>query len=222
MTETQSLNGYYGPLNTNVTYNQLQKCSDSNIDVQQFHLDTKASLKSDPDTITVNEKQSIGPSSYTMSNYHGCDCELEKARDLQLQQPSINFKGGAGWMGENGCLIDKDTSLRFDELTNKRYIHQLKTLQNQGYFGSGVHDVDTECVIREGDLTSISKPCNVFAGSSTLPFSITPMIPSLNKEVQNTKNIIPEDSLVSWPRGGLPSRQIMRNNDFNKRCNQQN
>jgi hypothetical protein len=220
MTETQSLNGYYGPLSTNVTLNQLKSCSESQIDVSQFDLDIKTSLQSDPNTVTVNEKQSVGPFNYTSVNYHGCDCELEKARNLQLQQPMVNFKGGQGWMGENGCLIDKDSQLRFDTLTNLRYIHQLKTLKNQGYFGKGVYDVDSETIVREGDQTSVDKPCNVFAGSSTLPYSITPMIPHLSDNVQDTKNLIQEDSNKAWPRGGLPTRQIMRNNDYTKRCNQ--
>ena len=56
------------------------------------------------------------------------------------------------------------------------------------------------------------KPCNSLAGVS-LGNYFTPMIPKLSQEVQDTEHIIPEDSLQSWPRGGLPSRQIMKNND---------
>jgi len=36
--------------------------------------------------------------------------------------------------------------------------------------------------------------------------------------VQNTDHIIPEDSDKTWVRGGLTSRQIMRNIDYEKRC----
>ena len=46
------------------------------------------------------------------------------------------------------------------------------------------------------------------------------MIQKLENEVQNAKNIIPEDSMESWVRGGIPSRQIARNIDYLKRCNQ--
>ena len=41
---------------------------------------------------------------------------------------------------------------------------------------------------------------------------------TLKKEVQDTNHIIPEDSEKTWVRGGLPSRQIMRNIDYEKRC----
>ena len=44
------------------------------------------------------------------------------------------------------------------------------------------------------------------------------MVPKLKKEVQNTDHIIPEDSEKTWVRVVLPTRQIMRNIDYEKRC----
>ena len=44
------------------------------------------------------------------------------------------------------------------------------------------------------------------------------MIKKLREEVQNPNHIIPENSDETWVRGGLPSRQIMRNIDYMKRC----
>ena len=35
----------------------------------------------------------------------------------------------------------------------------------------------------------------------------------LQKEVQDPQHIIPEDSMTSWVRGGLPCRKIARNVD---------
>ena len=95
---------------------------------------------------------------------------------------------------------------------------EVETLKNHGYFGKGVYDVDSETIVREGDQTSVDKPCNVLSGSTTLPLSITPMIKRLENEVQHPKTIIPEDSMSSWVRGGLPSRQIVRNLDYLRRC----
>ena len=43
------------------------------------------------------------------------------------------------------------------------------------------------------------------------------MINKLNNEVQNTRHIIPEDSMDFWVRGGLPSRQIVRNKEYLKK-----
>ena len=55
------------------------------------------------------------------------------------------------------------------------------------------------------------------SGVSTYDYTITPMIEKLNNEIQNTKHIIPEDSMDSWIRGGIPSRQIIRNTEYLKR-----
>ena len=182
-------------------------------------MEKKASLKADKAVINLEIEQSFGPGNYHLDNMYGCDCNLEKAREVQLSQPNVNFNGGHGWMGEGGCLIEKDSELRNnkEQLTNKNYIHQYPNLLNQGFFGKGVYDVDTETLIRDADFTTEQRPCNALSGSTTLPYSFTPMLAKLEGEVQDPKNIIPEDSMDAWVRGGLPTRQIIRNIDHMKR-----
>ena len=211
------MSGYHGKLDVNINETQLLKCSTNEID-NDFSLNNKTSLHNDPATSTLRDKQSIGIGNYHLDNMYGCDCELKSARDIQLNELTVNFEGGKGWMGENGCLIDNDSDLRKNNLTDKRYIHQLKNLQTSGFYGKGDFDVNVNSIIRQGNSTFLSRPCNVLSGSSTLDLSLTPMINNLENNIQNTKHIIPEDSMNAWPRGGLPSRQIMKNNDYNNRC----
>jgi hypothetical protein len=213
------LSGYHGGLKSNVPVKQLQKCSDNTID-PNFSLDNRTSLNSDPATVLLEIQQSTGSGNYQLDNMYGCDCSLEKARDVQLKQPAVNFNGGKGWIGEKGCLVENDSKLRFSGLTNQKYINQFRNMQNQGFFGKGSYAVDTESILRDSQITKVDRPCNVLSGSSTLPYTITPMIKKLEDEVQNAKNIIPEDSMDSWVRGGIPSRQIARNIDYLKRCNE--
>ena len=208
--------GYHGFFESNIPTDQLQKCSENNVDLK-FLLSQKSSLNSDPAVVNLEIQQSVGTGNYHLDNMYGCDCGLEKARDIQLSQPFVNFNGGKGWMGESGCLIDEDSKIRTHELTNKRYINQFPQLHNQGFFGKGPFDVDKETELRDSDIIQEDRPCNSLTGSTTLPLSITPMITRLEQEVQDTKNIIPEDSMDSWIRGGLPTRQIIRNLDHMKR-----
>ena len=220
MTEL-NVNGYHGGFSSDIKELQLQKCSENDTDYI-FSLQNKTSLNSDPAVINMEIQQSFGPGNYHLDNMYGCDCSLEKAREVQLSQPMVNFNGGKGWMGEEGCTIDTDSKLRIgeegsDKLTNKNYIHQYPNLLNQGFFGKGVFDVDTETLIRDSDITTEKRPCNPLSGSTTLPYSFTPMLQKLDNEVQDPKNIIPEDSMDSWIRGGLPTRQIVRNIDHMKR-----
>ena len=117
-------------------------------------------------------------------------------------------------------FVDNDSSARFSDLTNKKYINQLPQLHNQGFFGKGSYNVDVESVIQNSNLTKVDRPCNVLSGVTieNLQPNDWPLRPELSQEIQNTKNLIPEDSMTSWVRGGLPSRQIARNVDYINRC----
>ena len=117
-----NLNGYHGGFASNIPSTQLQKCSNNDVDMV-FSLEKKASLKSDPAVVNLEIQQAMGPGNYHLDNMYGCDCGLPKAKEIQLSQPNINLSsGGLGWMGEKGCLIDNDSKVRFDILTNKKYI----------------------------------------------------------------------------------------------------
>ena len=214
------INGYHGGFQNGVNNVQLQKCSDNSISQDDFNLNMRASLNSDQATINHEVNQSQGPGNYLVDNTFACDCGLEKARDLQLKQPNVNLTGGFGWMGENGCLIDNDSDLRSNNLTNMKFINQLDSKQNSGFFGRGPHNVDVESEIRDSLIIKDKRTCGPLSGVSTLDFTITPMIDRLKGEVQNSKHIIPEDSMNAWVRGGLPSRQIVRNKEYMKRLSQ--
>jgi hypothetical protein len=162
--------------------------------------------------------QSMKPGIYDISNFIPDDCGQTKAREVQVSQPAISFNGGH-WGGKNGCLIDKDSSLRFEDMTNKNYINQLFTrFTLTTPYIRGLYDVEVESVLKPGEKTDTQRPCNVLSGKSLLTHYYTPMIKKLRNEVQNPDHIIPENTDETWVRGGLPSRQIMRNIDYMKRC----
>ena len=85
-------------------------------------------------------------------------------------------------------------------------------VESKGYF-----DVDVDSVIKPGNFTTEQRPCGPLSGVSTLDKTLTPMIPKLKKEMQNTNYIIPEDSQGDWLRGGLPTREMVRNKDYLRR-----
>lgn len=217
--ETSSSNGYHGNIVGEVPLRQLQKCSDFSVDFNPS-LYSQAGIKHDPATARLDVHQSQGVGAYFLDNMYGCECGLKNAREIQVSQPAINFNAGKGWMGEKGCLIDNDSNLRLSETTNMRFINQLPSLHNAGFYGRGEHKVDDESIIQSANITSVDRPCNVLSGVSIkniLPEEF-PMIDRLKSEVQDPRHLIPEDSMQSWVRGGLPSRQISRNVDYIQRC----
>ena len=81
----------------------------------------------------------------------------------------------------------------------------------------GFHNVDVESVLISSNFSTDQKPCNSLAGVSIGNY-FTPMIPKLKEEVQDPKHIVQEDSQKDWVRGGLPTRQMVRNDDYLRRC----
>ena len=221
MTEVMSSNGYGSFADPKNGNREVSACLQQEANAKEFNLFTKASLLSDPVAVDLDIIQSQGPGYYTMENMNGCGCELKDAREVQLSQPMINFQGGKGWMGEKGCLIDTDSQLRENEdrLTNKKYIHQLTERPHltTGNLVRGYYDVDVESVIQSSNFASDDRSCNSLTGV-TIGNYFTPMIPRLQDEIQDPNHIIPENSMDTWVRGGLPTRQMQRNTDYMRRC----
>tara|TARA_Y100001970_G_scaffold75649_1_gene95849 strand:+ start:406 stop:1035 length:630 start_codon:yes stop_codon:yes gene_type:complete len=199
----------------------LQNCTNLETGKSGFNTFKEASLISDNLLVQLDNKQAQGPGNYHLDNQNSCECGLKEARSIQTSQPGIHLKGGVGWSGENGCLVDTDSNLRQNTeiLTNRRVINQLTTRLSSTTpnYSKGYYDVDTESIIRPGDFASDQKPC---IGTTEASFGnyFTPMIPKLKTEVQDNKHIIPEDSKQDWVRGGLPTRQMIRNEDYLRRC----
>ena len=200
----------------------LQNCSNADTNQKdKFKVYKQANIYSDNLSMNLDTKQSQGPGSYHLDNQYGCECGLKEARSIQTSQPGIHLKGGVGWGGENGCLVDMDSNLRqnIEVLTNRRVINQLTTRLSSTTpnLSKGYYDVDTESIIRPGDFTGDQKPC-IGTTEATFGNYFLPMIPKLKTEIQDSKHLIPEDSKKDRVRGGLPSRQMVRNADYLRRC----
>ena len=115
--------------------------------------------------------------------------------------------------------MDSNLRQNIEVLTNRRVINQLTTRLSATTpnLSKGYYDVDTESIIRPGDFTGDQKPC-IGTTEATFGNYFTPMIPKLKAEVQDNKHIIPVDSKQDWVRGGLPTRQMIRNEDYLRRC----
>ena len=212
--------GYQG--NVAEMNGNVQECAKPDTSKKNsFQTFVKANIHDDKLTVDLDSLQAQGPGLYYLDNQNGCECGLKEARDIQVSQPGINFSGGVGWIAEKGCLVDNDSELRQDKdkLTNKNEINQIveRLFGTTPDISKGFHNVDVESVLISSNFSTDQKPCNSLAGVSIGNY-FTPMIPKLKKEVQDTKHIIPEDSQKDWLRGGLPSRQMVRNEDYLRRC----
>ena len=162
--------------------------------------------------------QSMRVGAHELGNFIPNDCGQKKAKDVQTSQPGISFSAGYEG-GKDGCLIDQNSYLKFEEMTNKNVINQLsERLTLTTPYIKGLYDVDVESKLAPGEKTDLKRTSNVLTGKSLLSYYYTPMIKKLKKEIQNTDHIIQPDVEKTWVRGGLPTRQIMRNIDYSHRC----
>ena len=189
MTTVDSSVGYSGYVANNPEPN-LQGCGTADTSKKDtFSLFDKASIRDDQLTVDLDVMQSQGPGNYYLDNQFACECGLKEAQSIQTSQPGIHLKGGFGWIAEKGCLVDNDSTLRQKE----------------------------DKLTNKSDFASDQKPC-IGTTEATFGNYFTPMIPKLKTEVQDHKHIIPEDSKQDWVRGGLPTRQMVRNQDYLRRC----
>ena len=216
----------YGGYMENVAQTQpnFQECTQPDTSKKDsFKTFIQTNINEDKLTVDIDTLQSQGPGYYHLDNQFGCECDLKEAKEIQTSQPGIHLKGGVGWIAEKGCLVDNDTKLRQDisKLTNKNDINQIveRLFITTPDLKKGHFNVDVETVLINSDSTTDQKPCDSLAGVSIGNY-FTPMIQKLSEEVQNTNHIIPEDSLNEWVRGGLPTRQMIRNADYLRRCQQ--
>ena len=216
----------YGGYMENVAQTQpnFQECNQPDTTKKDsFKTFIQTNINEDKLTVDIDTLQSQGPGLYHLDNQFGCECGLKEAKEIQTSQPGIHLTGGFGWIAENGCLVDNDTKLRQDtsKLTNRNDINQIveRLFITTPDLKKGHFNVDVETVLINSDSTTDQKSCDSLAGVSIGNY-FTPMIQKLSEEVQNTNHIVPEDSQQDWVRGGLPTRQMIRNADYLRRCQQ--
>jgi len=169
---------------------------------------------------TARTFQSYSICDYNTTAYKDCACGGQNVIDIAVAEPTLQFRDGYGWTSVDGCNVDVDSSLRnAHNLTNMRYIQQLYTppYKTVPYMGRGpLADAALEIILQSGEDTSQKKQCNTLSGVYIDRF--VPLVPCLEQNIQNPVHLVEEVASRDWIRGGIPSRDIVRNTDYLKKC----
>ena len=84
------------------------------------------------------------------------------------------------------------------------------------YLGRGPSKPTLESALQQGDQVSNKKSCNTVTETPFLRES-TPLIPSLQETIQNPNNLVEGIAARGWIRGGLPTRDLIRDQDYFQR-----
>ena len=187
----------------------------------KFEWDSEGRLRDDQCTINLDEKESRRPGAYQLL---GHDPSYQNMADYT--NISEHTRAHYQKVYRNPyTYVNDESNLFFAELTNLRHHNQLFARPYAGFFcGPGMRSIghkDLESTLQQSLLTNLrQKPCEASRGKSMYRFQALP-------DFGNPQRIEviepPPTHLGGWTRGGLPSRDLVRRIDYQRRCaNQMN
>ena len=159
-----------------------------------------AGLLSDECASKTQEQQSIEPGHYMLSNFYN-GCNLDQQFGISLLERGNIIKNG---YGPQGCNIDADSTLRFEDNTNLKMLHTLNPRPHLTipFMGRGSAEAGIENVLRCGFQTTSHKACNTLADKS---IDLDRMVYKLHASPQKVEHIVDP-----YPRGGRLTRNDVR------------
>lgn len=143
-------------------------------------------------------------------------CPLSSAIDFATSQPNINFTG-THQTSIGGSNINESSQLLINDLTRDKCKISLlqRPYSTVPYLGRGKCDPMLESQIQQGDFANNKKSINPSSEVSYLQYSQTPLLSTLKATISNPANLIENNAAEGWIRGGLPSRELARDKDYN-------
>ncbi len=152
-------------------------------------------------------RDQVGPGNYQTANLVPTQSNAAK---IEYVNPTILGREGFGF---NNAEIDQDSRLRNDATQAGRQrcpLHvQSRPFATVPFMGNGRGNPDVESSLIYAEFARTERPC----GTVTETFfdnQFTPLVPHLATHIQNPSNLVPEVAAAGWIRGGIPSRQFVR------------
>jgi hypothetical protein len=172
--------------------------------------------------ITAREAQNSAMGSYTTTNYFLQYCGMKKPIEFATQQPAIMYNGGFGNSGAGGCNIGSDSNLRIGSIQTHpkcRISLYQRPFVTVPYLGRGPPRPVIEARLQQGAMIQDLKSCKTIMEKSFGQYTSTPLIPSVKATIQNPANLVEGVAARGWIRGGLPSRELTRDQEYLGRKN---
>lgn len=184
-----------------------------------FTFDNLSRIGDDVCGISERDMQNQQFGSYSTQNYFEKFCGLNQPLNFATQQPNVTLGGGYGV--SDSCKINNDSNLRIKKTqTNPKCRISLRErpFKTVPYLGKGPHNPTLESKLMQGKFLGDKKSCKQVMEKSFRTTDVD-LVPSLKATIQNPSNLIEGVAVNGWIRGGLPSREVTRDNDYFKRRN---
>lgn len=153
---------------------------------------------------------------YNLNNYFP-SCPMSDHIQFATSQPAMMYNG-SHQVGINGCNINENSELKYTELSKHkcRISLEQRPFLTVPYLGRGKIDVEVESQIQQGKFMNNKKSVNPSSEVSYIEFHHTPMLSSIKSTVTNPANLVEGAAAEGWIRGGVPSRELTRDKDYNE------
>ena len=173
--------------------------------VEEMEINRLTSTKDDLCGVQQYYKQSVGPGRYAVTNL------VPSAREVNpLASSAVTTYPREGY-GYNNKQIDADSVLRNQQefKSNKCVIRaQARPFLTVPFMAGGRGNPDVESLLMHAEQVRMGAECGTVTEEQLNVFD--PLIPSVAANIQKPSNLITEVAQPGWIRGGIPSRQYIR------------
>lgn len=181
-----------------------------------YTFDQMSRIGLDDCCISQTNIQNVAACNYTLQNYFATDCSMKKPIDLATTQPGIMYNGGYN-TAAGGCNINESSNLQIGTIQThpkcKISLYQ-RPFVTVPYLGRGSVNPLVESQIQQGELQTNKKSINPMSEKTFWKLTQTPLLPSVREKLANPATSVETSADPGWIRGGLPSRELTRDQDF--------
>lgn len=163
--------------------------------------------------------QDVASCNYMTQNFFASDCSMTKPIELATSQIGVNYKGTQN-VAIGGCNINESSKLQIGTINcSPRCRIDLfhRPFATVPYLGRGAVNPVMEAQIQQGEQIVNKRSINNLSEKSYIKYHQTPLLPAVQKRINNPANQIESVASDGWVRGGVPSRELTRDADyFNK------
>jgi hypothetical protein len=184
--------------------------------VSSFTFDNMSRIGNDSANLDQKSIQSVQQCNYTLQNYFANDCTMNKPIHLATTQPCVNYKGSYN-VGVGGCNIDDNSRLLIGstQTSMKNRIDLFhRPFATVPYLGRGAVDPVMESQMLQGEMGTNKRTVTNVTEKSHLKYRTTPLIPEMKENLKKSSQYIETNDAAGWIRGGVPSRDLTRDSDF--------
>ena len=181
-----------------------------------YTFDNMSRIGLDECSLSQDMIQNVNSCDYMTQNFFAADCSMKKPIDLATTQPGIMYNGGYN-VGAGGCNINESSKLQIGTIqTNPRCRIDLfhRPFATVPYLGRGSVNPIIESQMQQGEQINNKRSVNNLSEKSYIKYQQTPLLHAIRENIDNPANKIENVAYDGWIRGGVPSRELTRDNDF--------